>query len=412
MNILLIDHYAGSPNMGMELRPYYLAKEWGKMGHKVVIVAGSFSHIRGRQPSIRSFSELEESEGVDYFWIKTPSYKGSGISRIISILVFVAKLLMKSGKLASKIRPDIVIASSTYPFDIFPAKRIAAKAGARLVFEVHDLWPLSPVELGGMSTRHPFIVVTQWVENYAYRSADKVVSLLPLAKKHMVDHGMEGSKFIHVPNGIFIDEPTKEIPPIPGTHRIIMEAGKKRKMLQIGYFGSFVISNDLETLFKTANLLRNDPVQFMLVGEGPEKENLMELKEKLRLDNLSILPFVSKASAQAMMREMDALYIGWKKKGIYRFGISPNKLIEYMFAGKPVLYAIEAGNNMVEEAGCGICARPENPESMKDAILRMAGMSPDERDEMGSRGRRHVLENYMFGDLAGKFLDGVNEKKK
>ena len=412
MNILLIDHYAGSPDMGMELRPYYLAKEWGRMGHKVVIVAGSFSHIRGRQPSIKSFSGIEENEGVDYLWIRTPSYRGSGISRIISILVFVSKLLMKSGKIASKIRPDIVIASSTYPFDIFPAKRVAAKSGARLVFEVHDLWPLSPMELGGMSARHPFIVVTQWAENYAYRSADKVVSLLPLANKHMMEHGMEEGKFIPIPNGIFSDNAEESTPPIPETHKNALESGKKRKMFQIGYFGSFVISNDLETLFKTADLLRNDPVQFVLVGEGPEKETLLQLKDKLRLDNLLILPFVSKAAAQAMMREMDALYIGWKKKAIYRFGISPNKLIEYMFAGKPVLYAIEAGNNLVEEAACGICAEPENPRSMKDAILRMTAMSPEERNEMGARGRRHVLANYMFDDLARKFLDGVHEKKK
>ena len=87
-----------------------------------------------------------------------------------------------------------MIASSTYPLDTVPAHLIAKSCGARMVYEVHDLWPLTPLELGGMSPRHPFIMLMQWAEDFAYRKADRVVSMLPYAAEHMQRHGMEPHK--------------------------------------------------------------------------------------------------------------------------------------------------------------------------------------------------------------------------
>ena len=100
--------------------------------------------------------------------------------------------------------PNIVIASSTYPLDIIPAFLIAKKTRAKLIFEVHDLWPLSPIELGGMSPFHPYIMIMQWAENFAYRVSHKVVSILPKTKSHMQKHGLGPDKFAHIPNGIDI----------------------------------------------------------------------------------------------------------------------------------------------------------------------------------------------------------------
>lgn len=112
MNILLINHYAGSPELGMEFRPYYMAKEWVKEGHQVLILGGSFSHLRKMQPSIN----YHFIDGIHYRWVKLNSYKGNGLGRVLSMFSFVYKLYFNYKRYLIDFKPDIVIASSTYPW--------------------------------------------------------------------------------------------------------------------------------------------------------------------------------------------------------------------------------------------------------------------------------------------------------
>ena len=177
MNILLINHYAGSPDHGMEFRPYYLARQWTARGHRVTIVAATYSHLRSMQPPEDGPVTDEVRDGIRYLWLRTPGYTGNGIDRIMNMLAFLGRLWLLRGDLERSFQPDVVIASSTYPLDIYPARSIARRTGARLIFEVHDLWPLSPMELGGLSRWHPFIMVMQAAENAAYRSSDAVVNI-------------------------------------------------------------------------------------------------------------------------------------------------------------------------------------------------------------------------------------------
>ena len=130
MKILLINHYAGSIYHGMEFRPYYLSKEWVKMGHEVVIVAASFSHLRQKNVDISTEVREENIDGVRYLWLKTPEYNGNGLGRIRNMLAFIRKLYVHLPKITADFIPDAVIASSTYPLDSYPAKWIAKKLTA------------------------------------------------------------------------------------------------------------------------------------------------------------------------------------------------------------------------------------------------------------------------------------------
>src|SRR5688572_27288630 len=170
MRLLYINHYAGGPALGMEYRPYYLAREWVSAGHQVLIVGASHSHVRARQPAPGD----EVVDGIAYRWLATPAYDGNGVGRAWNIAVFLSRLWARAGALARQFRPEAVIASSTYPMDVWVARRIARLARARLVFEVHDLWPLSPIEVSGMSPSHPFIRLCAKAEADAYRDADVV----------------------------------------------------------------------------------------------------------------------------------------------------------------------------------------------------------------------------------------------
>ena len=400
MNILLINHYAGSPELGMEFRPYYMAKEWVKMGHQVLIVGGSFSHLRKVQPQ----GEEDLIDGIRYRWVKLNTYKGNGVGRIRSMFSFVSKLWWGYKKYIGDFEPDVVIASSTYPLDIYPARRIAKYYGAKLVYEVHDLWPLSPMELGGYSNRHPFSMIMQKAENDCYKNVDAVVSMLPLAVEHMKAHGLAAGKFYYVPNGIVLAD-WKNPTGLPEEHGILLNELHKKGKFIVGFAGAHGIANSLYAVIDAVALVEKQDVVLVLVGGGQEKNNLIKYTQKKKIDNVYFLPPVNKLAIPSLLKEMDVLYVGLQRQSLFRFGISPNKMFDYMMAAKPIIQAIEAGNNLVREADCGIDVEPDNKTEISKAILNLKAMSQEERIEMGENGRRFVLSHHTYQVLGKQFLD-------
>lgn len=406
MNILLINHYAGSPLHGMAYRPYYLAREWIKAGHKVLILGASHSHIRSTQPDMEGKPVQDEAlNDVVYRWYATPVYNCNGIGRLRNILAFMRALKADSRRLVRDFRPNIVIASSTYPMDIWPAHRIAKLAGAKLVFEVHDLWPLSPMEIGGMSRWHPFIMWVQMAEDYAYRHSDKVVSMLPKTLPHMQSRGLDEKKWSYVPNGIDIDEwenPTKLPGGVAEKIENLRDTGKKL----VGYAGTHGAANALDTLLDASKFLP-DYVRVVLVGLGPERERLLRRVKNERLSHVVMLPAIPKASIPTFLAKLDIAFIGWREKPLYRFGITPNKLMDYMMAGKPVVHSVKAGNDPVAEAGCGLSVPPGDARAIADAIQEILALPDEDRAALGERGRKFILANQTYSVLADRFIEAV-----
>ncbi|MCE5286399.1 MAG: glycosyltransferase family 4 protein [Pelosinus sp.] len=406
MNILLINHYAGSPKHGMEYRPYYMAQEWVKRGHNVTIVAANYSHVRSINPDVDGKLSEEFIDGIRYIWIKTSTYFGNSISRAINMFAFVSRLFRYNCDICNNNRFDAVIASSTYPLDIYPAYWFATKAKAKLIFEVHDLWPLSPIEIGGMSRWHPFIMVMQMAENFAYKKADKVVSMLPKACQHMQEHGMSKDKFVYIPNGICMDDwiasrsSTKKSPQIEAIDNL-----RKDGFFLIAYAGNHSKGNALESILRAADLLKDLPIKVILIGQGPEKEYLQQLSNSLDLPNILFLPPVRKEVIPLLLSKMDVLYIGMKAQSLFRFGISPNKLMDYMMSGKPVISAIYAGNDIVAESGCGLSILPENPQELAQAIIKLYNTAAEDLVIMGESGKKYVKEHHNYEVLAKKFLN-------
>ena len=410
MNILLINHYAGSNINGMEYRPFCLAREWVKLGHKVSVVAASYSHLRSKEPYTNGNITRELIEGIYYFWLKTPGYQGNGIGRVLNMIVFSLMLFVQKSKIINDLKPNLVIASSPHPFIIFGARKIARLSNARLVFEVRDLWPLTLIALGGMSHLNPFIILMQWTENYAYRVVNHVISVLPKAKSYMQAHDMSEDKFAYIPNGIDIIEwQNSNKNSVPHYHAEILSKYKQEGCFIVGYAGAHGLSNALHTLIEAAFLLRSQPIAIVLIGQGPEKKALQQRVSQLGLRNVVFLPPVSKTNIPSLLNFMDALFIGWLRNPIYRFGISPNKLLDYMMSGKPVIHAINAGNDLVAESNCGISIPPENPGAIAKAVIKLMNMTRAEREEMGLRGKEYVMAHHNYSVLAKKFLEIFNE---
>ena len=403
MNILYINHYAGTPALGMEYRPFYLAREWVRAGHSVLMLAADHSHVRAKQPAAGD----ETVQGIAYRWYATPGYRGNGLGRVRNIWAFLRAVWQDTPRVVRDFQPDVVIASSTYPMDIWVARRLARQGKARLVYEVHDLWPLSPVELAGMSPRHPFIQVCQRAEEDAYRDADVVVSMLPCVHEHMASHGLDLRKLHIVPNGITLDEWEGTPPALDAGPAMALATARAAGHAVVGYAGSMGQPNALDTLLDAANLMRGQPFSFVLVGSGHEATRLAQRVRDEGLTQVHFLPPIPKAQVPAFLAGVDIAYIGWQRVPIYRFGIAPNKLMDYMMARCVVLHSVEAGNDPVAEAGCGLTVAPESPAAVAQGLRQLAALPVAERLAMGERGREFVLAHHTYPVLAHRFLQAL-----
>lgn len=397
MNILLINHYAGSPEMGMEFRPYYFAGEWIKMGHHVDIIAADYSHLRIKNPEVSEDFQTEEIDGIRYHWVRAGRYEGNGVKRAFSMFRFVGKLWLHAGKIVEEYKPDVVITSSTYPLDTYAGQRIARKSRAKLIHEVHDMWPISPMELGGMSKYHPFIVLMQLAENSFCKKSDIVVSLLPNAKEYFMAHGMAEHKFVSVANGIVLKE-WEEKKPLPDEIKKILDQMRESCGFLLCFFGSHTRSYAIEYLINAVKQFSPEEAGLVLVGNGTDKARLQEMgKESF---NIWFMDSIPKMYIPALLEWVDGIYIGAVRNKMFRFGICMNKLFDSMMSGKPILYAVDAPNNYIEEFGCGISVLPEDTDALVCGIQKLLSMPEEERQKMGERGKQAVLTHFTYDILA------------
>jgi len=172
------------------------------------------------------------------------------------------------------------------------------------------------------------------------------------------------------------------------------------------YLGGHALSNALDVLIDAAEKTAADSgIAYVLVGKGVEKERLIGRARERGLDNVVFLPPVEKLQVPAVLQQADTLYVGTVSSPLYRFGISLNKIYDYLMAGVPVISGIEAPNNDVAEAGCGITIRPDDPDDLVRAIAEIREMSPEERRQLGDNGRIYVMEKYDYKVIAKQFME-------
>ena len=409
MNILLINHYAGSPEMGMEFRPYYMAREWVKAGHQVNIIAADYSHLRRVNPEVSEDFQLQVIDGINYFWVKTSKYGENGGKRALTLGQFIGKLMRKSKSIVKAMEPDVVICSSTYPLDTYVGQKMkkASNKPLLLIHEVHDMWPLSPIELGGMSPKHPFIRVMQRAEDSFCKKSDVVVSLLPAAKDYFVEHGMSPEKFVHISNGVVFEEWTdyQQIPEDVAKH---FNEVSNKGMLNLCFFGSIHKTSNLEALIDAVIARGKKDVFVTFIGPGHEKEEIKGMT-KGHEDQFAFFDPIPKKSVPDLFNYIDCSFAGSKSQGLLRFGMCMNKIFDSMMGAKPMFCTMKTPNNYVKDYDAGIVVEENTREDIIAGLDKLMALTPEERQKMGENGHKAAMEVFNYQALSKKFLDVMEE---
>jgi glycosyltransferase involved in cell wall biosynthesis len=399
--VWLLNHYAQEPGHPGGTRHYCLAKYLPDGGWRMVILASSVELNTGRQRlGPYALSRWQRFGAVPFFWIKTPRYRGNGVGRILNMLAYTAMVLVLPW--AKRLpAPDVIIGSSVHPFAAWSAAILARIYRVPFLFEVRDLWPQTLIDLGTIKPDSLPARGLRQLEQWLYQRADRIITLLPHADDYIVPLGIPGDRIVWLSNGVDLDSFAYSAP----------WAGSKT--LTLMYFGAHGNANCLDDLLWALALLRNrelsKPIRVRLIGDGPLKKELMDLARSLDLNMVTFESPVPKDKIPVLAADADFFVVTLLDLPVYRYGISLNKLFDYMAAGRPVVLAGNPINNPVADANAGITVPPRDPEALATALQTMIEMSDAEREQMGRNARRYVEQHYDYPVLAQRLAQVLDQ---
>jgi glycosyltransferase involved in cell wall biosynthesis len=396
-NIWIINQFAGTPTSGWGERHYYFSKNWIKQGYNVTIVSGSYNHVFNELPDAPNQFNILNVDGTKFCWVNTPRYNPKSILRFWSFMVFAIKVYFLPVKLIGK--PDIIVVSSMPIFPVLTGYWLKLRYKAKaFLFEIRDIWPLTLVMLGDVSKNHPAVILMAWFEKFGYHKADAIVSLLPNAKEHVEEIAGAGTKFVYIPNGLDEDVLKKELAPIEYLQQIPSDR------FVIGYTGTLGLANALEYFVEAAGLLSDDSrFCFVMVGDGYLKAELMNQSKEF--GNILFFPKVRKNQVASYIQKFDLCFVGRNDTPLFKHGVSANKYFDYMLAGKPILDSNNLIKDPVELSGCGLIVKPDSSDAIKEGIISMYSLGPDELIRLGQKGKEFVKEFHNITFLSNEYVE-------
>jgi glycosyltransferase involved in cell wall biosynthesis len=402
MHILIIHQAFASLNEPGGTRHHEFARLLSSRGHQVTVIASPVSYITGA-PTPSLFSQKmgrDKGGGGAVTILRASVYSAHHKSFAHRVIAFVS-FMASSFWLGLGVRDvDLVWGTSPPIFQGVTAWVLARLKGAKLLFEVRDLWPQFAIAVGVLT--NPLLIrMSEWLERFLYRHADQVMVNSPGYQEHVEARGARRVEL--VPNG---SDPSMFDPDDEGA--VFRTRHLLADKFVVLYAGAHGMSNDLGVVLEAAKMLENTDLQIVLLGDGKEKANLQAQADQLGLTNVTFVPSVPKAEMPGTLGAADACIAILKPLEEYKTTY-PNKVFDYMAAGRPVALAIDGViREVVEAAGCGIFAEPGNPSALADAIRTLAADKAKAR-EMGLKGRAHLEEHFSRAAIGEKLLNLLDE---
>lgn len=399
MKILYLHQYFKTPDMPGGTRSYWNSLELIKNGHNVTVIRYS--------PYAKEKLSRETRDGIDIITLKLNYSQSMGVmSRLKSFVHF----MLASTRIALKEKNvDFVIATST-PLTIgFPALVLQKLKRIPYLFEVRDLWPEVPIQMGGLKNKWA-IKLALWFEKTIYKNASHIVALSPGMADGVINTGISPDKVTMIPNMAKIDkfwsrsvntELMNELNITPDTFKII-------------YFGAMGEANAIEYILETAELLKNNSeIEFLFIGNGSKKDLIEETIVNKKLANVKYLGLFSMEKTSELVNICDVSLVTFSNIPIL-YTNSPNKLFDSLSAGKPIIVNSKGWTKtLVEENNCGLYVDPESPEDFMEKVLQLKD-APDTRRIMGLNSRKLAESKYdksILCEQFGKVVDAIDISK-
>ena len=406
MHILLIHQAFVSLDEPGGTRHHEMAQFLAQRGHRVTIIASSVSYLTGKrageQETAGPASPSSETTANGRITIlRAYTYAAlhrSFVHRVFSFFSFMASSFWMGLKVR---KVDLVWGTSPPIFQGATAWALARREEAPFLLEVRDLWPAFAIDVGVL--RNPRLIrASLWLERFLYRHADRMLVNSPGFLEHVKARGARD--VVLIPNGAD-----------PGMFDPLADGAAFRQAHGFGdrfvvlYAGAHGMSNDLGVVLEAARQLSERPdILLALLGDGKEKPALQAQAAEMGLHNLLFLPPAPKSEMGAALAACGACLAILKPIPMYAT-VYPNKVFDYLAAGRPVLLAIDGViREVVEAADAGIFVPPGDPAALAAAIRRLAN-DPQAARQMGLRGRVYVEAHFDRGKLAEE-LAGVMEK--
>jgi glycosyltransferase involved in cell wall biosynthesis len=397
VRIWIINHYADPPD-GMATRSIDLARRFVEQGHPTTIFASNFNHYRFAPIERMRLLQLWRAvdvDGVRIVWIKTSHYRLNDWLRVINMISF-AVVVMIAG-VVERPRPDAVIGVSVHPLAALAAYFLARLRRARFFFEVTDLWPQTLVDLGRLKRNSLSAWFLRRLERFLCRKAERIVMLLPHTGPYMESIGIPLDKILWVPNGVELSRYRDLLP----------YDGAALPPYRVVFMGGFVESNAIDNILQAARVLKErgrKDIEFLLVGRGTDRSFVLQKAQELGLSNVRFPDPVPKSEIGKVMSEADAFIYALHDLPLYRYGVSLNKLTDYLAGGRPIIFSGHSTYDPVAAIGAGYSVPPDDPVAIADAIEKLFSLPPSQRIAMGRKGREYVTEHHDIPKLAVRLL--------
>lgn len=396
--IWYVSKYVAPPGSGTSGgRGYLLMKELAKLGHRVVFITSDSNQLAD-PPRIDGDYLIQSLDGMQLCWVRTFKYEiAKSVRRTLSWIHFEWRLIRLPKHHFPN--PEVVVVSSLSLLTVLHGLWWRTRYSCRLVFEVRDIWPLTIIEEGGFKPFNPFVYGLGLIERLGYRYADAIVGTMPNLGEH-VQQVLGFNKVVNcIPMGVDA-EMFASSEPLPADYcATYFPKGK----FVVAHVGSIGITNALDTFLQCAQTMEdNHTIHFLLIGDGDLRE--IYRQKYAHLNNLSFGPRIPKSMVQSALLKCDLLYFSAHVSKVWKYGQSLNKIIDYMMSGKPILASYTGYRSMLNEADCGSYVPAGDLHSLRQEIIRYASLHEEERKLIGSRGRRWLLKNRSYHNLAVQYL--------
>lgn len=406
MKILLVNFTYGTAHHSRTYRPHLLSQQWVKMGHQVRFLGGSFNHLFVNFPE-QTGEELQiEEEGVDYRLLPVQPYLGNGLGRLKAILNIYRNGKPAILRHAREFQPDIIIASTVYQTDNWAVHQAAKEVGAIALRETRDLWPMTAKEFAPFPSINPLIHLIQRAEDFACQNMDALITTLPGAFEHLKTRGLSENRFVHshqVAMTVSDAQPLSEETVI--RMRKLRDGAKLLAILPC----TFAVSQHVDKII-SAIAAAGPGFRLALFGKGDQEAQLRQLAKDLNAE----VEFFDSIPRNQIPNALQLADVGlcYFEKPFLKYGVSPNKVSDYLAAGLPAILVSPAKQNIVEQSGGGLSVLNGSVEDFVRAIREFAEIPESLRKEMGANGRAFVEQNCSASVIAKQYLEVANEARQ